>query len=60
MNTENVEEIRRKLAETSIELEEQRERYKRQVAKQQKDLEENYNDLEQYRQDEKKMRVKIN
>jgi hypothetical protein len=41
-------------------LEEQRERYKRQVAKQQKDLEENYKDLDNFRQDEKKMRVKIN
>ena len=41
-------------------MEEQRERYKRQVAKQQKDLEENYKDLDNFRQDEKKMRVKIN
>jgi hypothetical protein len=37
-----MEELRRKLGETSIELEEQRERYKRSVAKKQKDIEYNY------------------
>jgi|TARA_B110001450_G_C17186106_1_gene305424 hypothetical protein len=33
MGTENMEELRRLLGETSIQLEEQRERYKRSVAK---------------------------
>jgi hypothetical protein len=33
VKTEDVEEIRRQLAQTSIELEENRERYKRTVAK---------------------------
>jgi hypothetical protein len=60
MNTENVEEIRRQLAETSIELEEQRERYKRQQAKAAKDIEQNYRDLDVHKADDKKMRVKIN
>ena len=55
-----MEEMRRQLAETSIELEEQRERYKRQVAKQQKDLEANYEQVEIHRNDDKKLRVKIN
>ena len=59
-NTENIEEVRRKLAETSIELEEQKERYKRSVAKQYKDTEFNFQQIESGRQDEKKMRVKIN
>ena len=52
--------MRRKLAEGSITLEEMKERYRRQVAKQQKDIEENEQILENYRLDEKKMRVKIN
>lgn len=60
INSENVEELRQELAQTSIELEEQRERYKRQVAKGQKDLELNYQQLDALRQDEKKQRVKIN
>ena len=33
INTETMEDLRRKLGQTSIELEEQRERYKRGVAK---------------------------
>ena len=60
VDTQNMEEMRRQLAETSIELEEQRERYKRQVAKQQKDLEANYEQVEIHRNDDKKLRVKIN
>lgn len=60
INSENVEEMRQELAQTSIELEEQRERYKRQVAKGQKDLELNYQQLDAFRQEEKKQRVKIN
>ena len=42
VKTENIDEIRRQLAQTSIELEENRERYKRTVAKKQKEIEENY------------------
>lgn len=60
IKTEDIDEIRRQLAQTSIELEENRERYKRTVAKKQKDIEENYQLLEQHRLDDKKMRVKIN
>jgi len=40
-NTENIEEIRKKLAETSIELEEHKEKYKRVAAKKYKDIEGN-------------------
>lgn len=58
--TENVEDIRRKLATTSIELEEEKERYKRQIAKKHKDIEMDGGQLDQLRADDKKMRFKIN
>jgi hypothetical protein len=38
---ESIDEMRRKLADTSIALEENKERYRRQIAKYQKDIEEN-------------------
>ena len=60
MGTENMEDLRRQLGQTSIQLEEQRERYKRSVAKKQKDIESNYDQLQQLRLDDKKMRIKIN
>ena len=57
---ESLDEMRRKLADTSITLEETKERYRRQIAKQQKDIEENEQMLDEHRLEEKKMRVKIN
>ena len=44
----------------SIELDDQRERYKRQVAMAQKDVEFNYQQLDGHRVEDKKMRIKIN
>ena len=44
--TENIEEIRKKLAETSIELEEHKEKYKRVAAKKYKDIEANNVELD--------------
>ena len=58
--TDNVEEIRRKLATTSVELEEERERYKKQISKQMKDIELDGGQLEQLRAEDKKMRFRIN
>ena len=58
--SENVDLIRRQLAETSIQLEEQKERFRRQVAKNAKDIELNTQQLDQKRLEERKMRVKIN
>lgn len=60
IKTDNIEEMRKQLAETSIQLEENRERFKRSVAKKAKDIEMNYNDVNQFRGDDRKMRVKIN
>jgi hypothetical protein len=49
-----VEELRRQLAEASIDLEDSK------LALQSKDLEENYDKLNEFRQSEKTMRVKVN
>lgn len=58
--TDNIDDIRRKLATTSVELEEERERYKKQISKQIKDIELDGSQLEQLRAEDKKMRFKIN
>ena len=60
IKTENIEEMRRQLAETSIQLEENRERFKKSVALKAKDIEQNYKDIDMFRADDRKMRVKIN
>jgi hypothetical protein len=55
-----VEELRRQLAEASIDLEDSKLHYKKTLALQSKDLEENYDKLNEFRQSEKTMRVKVN
>ncbi|CDW86326.1 UNKNOWN [Stylonychia lemnae] len=55
-----VEELRRQLAESSVELEEIREQYKKRMALQQKDMEDYYDQLQSFRQEEKSLRVKVN
>lgn len=59
-STAALEELRRQLADQSIELEEIREQYKKKYAFQQKDLEESYSEISTYRQEEKALRVKVN
>ncbi len=44
-----IEELRRQLAETSVELEETKEQYKKRMALQQKDMEEYYDQLSSFR-----------
>lgn len=55
-----MEEIRRSLAEKSMELEELRENNKKKMAFQEKEIEETYGDLSTYAQEEKALRVKVN
>ena len=55
-----IEELRRQLAESSVELEESRDLNKRRLALQQKQLEEYYETLTLYRADEKATRVRVN
>lgn len=54
-----IDELRRQLAETSVELEEIRENNKRKLAMQEKDIEEHYMELSNYGHDEKGLRVKV-
>jgi hypothetical protein len=55
-----IEELRRQLAESSVELEENRDLNRRRLALQQKQLEEYYETLASYRTDEKQVRVRVN
>ena len=59
-NMSEIEELRRQLAESSVELEESRDLNKRRLALQQKQLEEYYETLTLYRNDEKGTRVRVN
>lgn len=58
--TTEVEELRRQLSEVSVELEEIREQYKRRLALQQKDMNEYYEQLSGFRNEERQLRVKVN
>lgn len=58
--TAEVEEMRRQLADASVELEEAKEQNKKRLALQSKDIDENYSELSTYRQEEKVLRVKLN
>ena len=60
MKTVDVEELRQELAQASIELEEQKAVFKKSYAKNHKDLEEYYETIDLYTNEEKKSRVKIN
>lgn len=55
-----MEELRRQLAESSVELEESRDLNKRRLVLQQKQLEEYYEQLAGFRNEEKTVRVKVN
>jgi hypothetical protein len=48
------------LAETSIELEENRANFKKMASKRQKEIEENFGEIGKNRVDEKKVRIKVN
>lgn len=62
-NTSNIselEELRKHLAEASVELEEEKDFYKKKLAFQQKEIEEHYEELSTIRMSEKGLRVKVN
>lgn len=54
-----IEELRKQLAESSVELEEMREQNKKKLAFQEKDIEDHYSELSTYNQEEKTLRVKV-
>ena len=55
-----IEELRRQLAESSVELEDSKDLNKRRLVLQQKVMEEYYEQLAFYKNDEKQVRVKVN
>lgn len=55
-----IEELRRQLAESSVELEDSKDINKRKLVLQQKVMEEYYEQLAFYKNDEKQVRVKVN
>jgi len=60
VQTADVEELRQQLAQASIDLEEHRAIFKKNFAKNHKELESTYEEIDLQTQEEKKMRVKIN
>jgi len=58
--TERIEDIRKDLAEKSIALEEERQRFTRNVAKGHKEVEMNNSEIDTMRREDKKMRLKVN
>ena len=59
-NLSEIEELRRQLAESSVELEDSKDLNKRRLVLQQKVMEEYYEQLAFYKNDEKQVRVKVN
>jgi hypothetical protein len=55
-----IEELRRQLAESSVELEETRDMNMKRIVLQQKQMEEYYEQIALYRNEEKVVRVKVN
>jgi seryl-tRNA synthetase len=60
IETVDIDELRQQLAASSFELDEQKTQFKKQMAKQHKEIELGYEQIESLNQDEKKLRVKIN
>ncbi len=60
METVDLDELKQQLAATTFELEEQQAHLKKQLAKQQREIEQSYEEVELQKQREKQMRVKIN
>lgn len=60
IQTVDVEELRQQLAQASIELEEQKALFKKNYAKNHKELEDCYEQIDSHTNEEKKLRVKIN
>jgi len=59
MGTVDVEALREQLSAASIELEEQQSNFKKTMAKQHRELESNYTEIEEQKNEERKFRVKI-